>query len=159
MAVISGWMRAALIAGASLSAAACMTYPSEPRYSTHASPAPAPDRGVYPSAGGQQSAYPGGAQTQPYRANQPPAPQDFPAPALQTDPRGDLARFLAEQREGLEGYGWVDRAQGLVRIPVRRAMEIQAGRGMDAYAPLEAPEPGVPLPVRPEAARRGEAGP
>ncbi|UPG73035.1 hypothetical protein MVG78_02300 [Roseomonas gilardii subsp. gilardii] len=93
------------------------------------------------------------------RGNQPPAPQPFPAPELQADPRGDLARFLAEQREGLEGYGWVDRAQGLVRIPVRRAMEIQAGRGMDAYAPLEAPEPGVPLPVRPEAARRGEAGP
>lgn len=93
------------------------------------------------------------------RANQPPAPQDFPAPELQTDPRGDLARFLTEQRRGLEGYGWVDRERGLVRIPVRRAMEIQAGRGPEAYAPLEAPEPGVPLPVRPEAARRGEAGP
>ena len=80
MAVISGWMRAALIAGASLSAAACMTYPSEPRYSTHASPAPAPDRGAYPSAGGQQPAYPGGAQTQPYR----PAPYESPPPATAT---------------------------------------------------------------------------
>ena len=93
------------------------------------------------------------------RTNQPPPPQDFPAPDLQTDPRGDLARFLAEQRQGLEGYGWVDRARGLVRIPVQRAMEIQAGRSAEAYGPLEAPEPGVPLPVRPEAARRGEAGP
>ncbi|WEK39114.1 MAG: peptidoglycan DD-metalloendopeptidase family protein [Candidatus Brevundimonas colombiensis] len=84
MAVISGWMRVALIAGASLSAAACMTYPSEPRYSTHASPAPAPDRGAYPSAGGQQPAYPGGAQTQPYR----PAPYESPPPA--TAPIGQV---------------------------------------------------------------------
>ncbi len=43
MAVMSGWMRAVLIAGASLSAAACMTYPSEPRYSTRPTPVqPAP---------------------------------------------------------------------------------------------------------------------
>lgn len=84
MAVISGWMRAALIAGASLSAAACMTYPSEPRYSTHAAPAPAPDRGTYPPAGGQQSTYPGGPQGQPAR----PAPYESPPPA--TAPIGQV---------------------------------------------------------------------
>ena len=67
MAVISGGMRAVLIAAASLSAAACMSYPSEPRYSTHAAPAPAPDRGAYPPAGCQESIYPGGAPTQPDR--------------------------------------------------------------------------------------------
>lgn len=76
MAVISGWMRAALIAGASLSAAACMSYPSEPRYSTRAQPAAAPDRGAYPPAGAQQP-YPGGAQTPSGR----PAPYESPPPA------------------------------------------------------------------------------
>ncbi|WAC58757.1 peptidoglycan DD-metalloendopeptidase family protein [Brevundimonas sp. SL130] len=45
MAVISGWMRATVIAGASLSAAACMTYPSEPQYSTRPTPA---GQGAYP---------------------------------------------------------------------------------------------------------------
>ena len=86
MAVISGGMRAVLIAAASLSAAACMSYPSEPRYSTHAAPAPAPapDRGAYPPAGGQQSTYPGGPQTQPGR----PAPYESPPPA--TAPIGQV---------------------------------------------------------------------
>ena len=77
MAVISGGMRAILIAGASLSAAACMTYPSEPRYSTHAAPAPAPDRGAYPPANAPQP-------SQPYR----PAPYESPPPA--TAPIGQV---------------------------------------------------------------------
>ena len=84
MAVISGGMRAILIAGASLSAAACMTYPSEPRYSTHAAPAPAPDRGAYPAAGVSQQPYPGAAPSQPSR----PAPYESPPPA--TAPIGQV---------------------------------------------------------------------
>jgi murein DD-endopeptidase MepM/ murein hydrolase activator NlpD len=77
VAVISGWMRAVLIAGASMSAAACMTYPSEPRYSTRPTPAgqgaypPPPQQGpygqpVYPQGQPQGQPY----QTQPYQ--QPP---------------------------------------------------------------------------------------
>jgi murein DD-endopeptidase MepM/ murein hydrolase activator NlpD len=77
VAVISGWMRTVLIAGASLSAAACMTYPSEPRYSTHANPAPAQGQGGYP----QQPAYP---NSQPNR----PAPYESPPPA--TAPIGQV---------------------------------------------------------------------
>jgi len=71
VAVISGWMRAVLIAGASLSAAACMTYPSEPRYSTRPTPGgqggypPPAQQGPYGQPQGQ--AYPGQQPGQPYQ--------------------------------------------------------------------------------------------
>ncbi|RYG19196.1 MAG: LysM peptidoglycan-binding domain-containing protein [Caulobacteraceae bacterium] len=78
--MISGWMRAVLVAGASLSTAACISYPSEPRYSTHANPTPAQGQGAYP----QQPAYPNGQQNQPYQ----PAPYESPPPA--TAPIGQV---------------------------------------------------------------------
>lgn len=82
-----------------------------------------------------------------------PVPAAVPEPRLQSDPAGDLRDLQALQRQQLEGYAWVDREHGLVRIPVARAMEIVAARGKAALAPLEAPDPAFPLPVRPEAAR------
>jgi hypothetical protein len=84
-----------------------------------------------------------------------PTPISVPEPRLQSDPAGELRELQAQQRQQLEGYAWIDREHGLVRIPVARAMEILARRGSAAFAPLEAPDPNVPLPVRPEAARRG----
>jgi murein DD-endopeptidase MepM/ murein hydrolase activator NlpD len=64
VAVISGWMRATVIAGASLSAAACMTYPSEPQYSTRPTPAgQTAGQGAQPPA--QQGPY--GQPAQPYQ--------------------------------------------------------------------------------------------
>ncbi len=51
-----------------------------------------------------------------------------PAPRLQTDPVADLQALRAEERRLLDGYGWVDRAQGTVRIPIARAMELLASR-------------------------------
>jgi hypothetical protein len=51
-----------------------------------------------------------------------------PAPRLQTDPIADLQDLRAEERRLLDGYGWVDRVQGTVRIPIARAMELLATR-------------------------------
>ncbi len=84
MARMSGWMRAVLIAGATLTTAACMSYPSEPRYSTRATPAPGQMGGGYPAPQGQgqmQGGYPAPAQTQPYS---PPSPMAT-APVGQID--------------------------------------------------------------------------
>ena len=84
MARMSGWMRAVLIAGATLTTAACMSYPSEPRYSTRATPAPGQMGGAYPAPQGQgqmQGGYPAPAQTQPYS---PPSPMAT-APVGQID--------------------------------------------------------------------------
>ena len=38
--------------------------------------------------------------------------------------------MLHRQRAGaVEGYAWVDKDQGIVRIPIERAMQIVAARG------------------------------
>ncbi|MFC0410682.1 hypothetical protein [Roseomonas elaeocarpi] len=85
--------------------------------------------------------------------NDPPPPARFPAPRLQSDPAGDLVIFRQEQQRGREGYAWINGEGGFLRIPVDRAMEILGTRGARGYDPLEAPDPAIPLPVRPEAAR------
>jgi hypothetical protein len=41
------------------------------------------------------------------------------------EPRAEgLAGALAEQRTQLESYRWIDREQGIVEIPIERAMEL-----------------------------------
>lgn len=63
-----------------------------------------------------------------------------PTPRLQTDPKADLERLRAAERERLETYGWVDRGRGIVRIPVDRAMQLVSRRGLpDWPAPATAP--------------------
>jgi hypothetical protein len=59
-----------------------------------------------------------------------------PEPRLQVDPAGDLARFRERENAVINSYGWVDRTAGVVRIPIGRAMDIMALRG------LPAPQPG-----------------
>jgi hypothetical protein len=51
-----------------------------------------------------------------------------PEPRLQAEPRKDLEALRAEERARLEGYGWVDPAAGIVRIPIERAMALLAER-------------------------------
>lgn len=72
-------------------------------------------------------------------------PRSFAEPRLQADPKADLNRFQAEQRQRLTGYAWVDRSQGIVRIPIGRAMDLIAARGVEAYAPLDPPAEPSPL--------------
>jgi hypothetical protein len=69
--------------------------------------------------------------------------QPFPAPALQKKSQSDLKRFELEQRMALSGYGWVDRAKGIARIPIEEAMRIVIARGDHAYNPPE-PSPTAP---------------
>lgn len=68
------------------------------------------------------------------------APRAFPGPQLQQNPGGDLARFLADQRHRLQGYGWVDRDRGIARMPIGEAMRRLADRGATAYAAPVQPE-------------------
>ena len=64
-----------------------------------------------------------------------------PEPRLQTDPRADLRELRAHESSVLSTYGWVDKAAGVVRIPVDEAMRITAQRGLPARAaPGEAPK-------------------
>jgi len=56
-------------------------------------------------------------------------PEEPPAPRLQVDPLGDLERLRASEDAMLEGYGWVDRQHGVVRVPIGQAMRMLVERG------------------------------
>jgi len=53
-----------------------------------------------------------------------------PAPTLQPSPRRDLHEYLAAENADLSSYRWVDRTKGVVSIPIDRAIEIIAQRGI-----------------------------
>ncbi|MGA7613619.1 MAG: hypothetical protein WBX15_00430 [Thermoanaerobaculia bacterium] len=56
--------------------------------------------------------------------------QTPPAPNLQTDPPRDMALFRAEETKQLDQAGWVDRKNGIVRIPIEEAMKEVVQRGL-----------------------------
>jgi hypothetical protein len=53
-----------------------------------------------------------------------------PEPRLQTKPVQDLTALHAAEDSVLNSYGWIDRKAGTVRIPIARAMELLAQRGL-----------------------------
>lgn len=59
----------------------------------------------------------------------PPMP---PEPRLQVSPPADLAAMRAAEDEVLQSYGWIDKEENVVRIPIERAMELLAERGLPA---------------------------
>lgn len=66
-----------------------------------------------------------------------------PEPRLEIGPRGELDALRAAERERLESYGWRSEEEGAVRLPIERAIDILAERG---------------LPVRGENGESGEGG-
>lgn len=68
--------------------------------------------------------------------------QEPPEPRLQPDPEKDLAILHSEENALLDRYAWVDRAHGIVRIPIDRAITLLAERGLPAASGnAVAPEP------------------
>lgn len=55
-----------------------------------------------------------------------------PEPKLQTTEPADLKQIHASEDHILGTYGWVDRQKGVVRLPISRAMELLAQRGLPA---------------------------
>jgi hypothetical protein len=56
-------------------------------------------------------------------------------PRLQTNPAVDLEIFQTAEEAKLKSYGWVDKAGGVIRIPIERAMELIAQRGLPTRGP------------------------
>ena len=52
-----------------------------------------------------------------------------PLPRLQNTPVLDLKRMRQAEDQILGSYGWIDRQQGIVRLPIARAMELLSQRG------------------------------
>jgi hypothetical protein len=61
----------------------------------------------------------------------------FPNPRLEEDERGQLNGIVLQEENTLYSYSWIDEKAGTVRIPIERAMDLIAQRG---------------LPVRPQGA-------
>jgi hypothetical protein len=61
----------------------------------------------------------------------------YPAPALQRDPGFDLQKYRSAAESDLNGYGWIDRARGIVKIPIERAMTLLASRGLPVRPPIQ----------------------
>lgn len=53
----------------------------------------------------------------------------FPEPREQTNAEMDLEKWLARQSADLHSYGWIDRSNGVVRIPIERAIELLTPKG------------------------------
>ena len=64
----------------------------------------------------------------------------FPQPQLQANAAADLEKLRFAENETLSTYGWVDRNAGVVRMPIDRAMQMIAERGLPVR-PAPPPQP------------------
>lgn len=53
-----------------------------------------------------------------------------PAPQLETTPVLQLQRERAAEDEMLNSYGWIDKEHGIVRIPIAKAIDLLAEKGL-----------------------------
>ena len=89
--------------------------------------------------------------------------QQFPTPRVQVDDGNqDVADLHAREDLLLSNYTWADQTQGKVRIPIERAMELIAQRGIPVAAAVEeAPlmtgdeKPAIAVPLTSGFARTG----
>lgn len=56
-----------------------------------------------------------------------------PAPQLQANPKMDYDTYMASEKAQMTSYGWVDRKAGLARIPIDRAVDLVAERGIPVF--------------------------
>jgi hypothetical protein len=68
--------------------------------------------------------------------------KDFPEPLLEEDEGGQLNSERLKEEQQLNSYGWVDEKSGVVRIPIERAMELMAQRGLPTLPQDGAAGPG-----------------
>jgi len=66
----------------------------------------------------------------------------FPTPRVQTDDGNqDIADLHARENLLLENYSWVDQKSGKVRIPIERAMELIAQKGLPVAPAVQTAPP------------------
>jgi hypothetical protein len=74
------------------------------------------------------------------------SPPNGPQPQLQPDPVADYNIYRLSAKEMLDSYGWVDQKAGIARIPIDKAMDLIAERGLPWQAPGTGPAPTAPNP-------------
>jgi len=81
-----------------------------------------------------------------------------PPPRLQNYPFYDLKALRGDENRVLEHYGWVDKNAGVGRIPVERAIDVLAEKGLP-YRSAAPVEPAVPTGQTPRASEpEGKGG-
>ncbi len=72
-------------------------------------------------------------QSMQHRSPSAPPALNADAPQLEITPRDDLQRFQRSGAQFEQSYGWTDRSKGTVRIPISRAMQLLAQRGLPGW--------------------------
>jgi murein DD-endopeptidase MepM/ murein hydrolase activator NlpD len=133
MAGINGWIRAILVAGAALSAAACVSYPEAPRYSTRpmttgqppaaqpSYPAPAEAYEAPPPARAPVERIEGGALSPPVNTAPPPAYR--PPPTAPARPSASVAAGAAYEIQPGDTLSGVGRR---FQTPVQQLIDLNA---------------------------------
>ena len=62
-----------------------------------------------------------------------------PGPRLQVVPQGTLPEMRQHEEIILNGYAWRDKERGVVRIPIQRAIDLVAERGLPSWGAPAAP--------------------
>jgi hypothetical protein len=72
-----------------------------------------------------------------------------PGPRLQYAPYLDLRQLRAREDTVLETYGWVNQKSGVVRMPIERAIDLLAQRGLPARTGAVVPDTGADVATGP----------
>jgi hypothetical protein len=80
-----------------------------------------------------------------------------PRPRLQTYPFDDIKALRKQENAVLDHYAWVDQNAGVVRIPIERAIDVLAEKGLPYREAGQAVEPGPKAPAG-QAGQTGRAG-
>ena len=81
----------------------------------------------------------------------------FPQPRLEQNERLEINDFRLKEEQTLNSYGWVDQKAGVVRIPIERAMQLLAQRGLPT-TPKAGTVPPSAVNVASQAAERADTG-
>jgi hypothetical protein len=79
----------------------------------------------------------------------------FPQPRLETNERLEINDVRLKEEKTLNSYGWVDEKAGIVHLPIERAIELVAQRGLPTR-PQAGTVPPSPVNVAGEAAKRSD---
>jgi hypothetical protein len=81
--------------------------------------------------------------------------QRFPEPRLEDNERTELNDFRYREEETLNSYGWLDDKKAVAHIPITRAMELVAQRGLPT-TPRAGEEPTSPVNLARQAAAKSD---
>jgi hypothetical protein len=86
------------------------------------------------------------------------APRLPAAPRLQTIPVNEIYEFRLREQQILSNYGWINREDGRVQIPIAEAMRLTVERGLPVRAAEPAPAGPTAAPAPGSQPQTGQAG-